>query len=267
MSLLLNALLVLITVGFLAFAGVAVYALILLIRRPPLALYEARKAQSDFLRLDQLPARQIELVVRQEDRYFYTHPGYDIMSIRRAWRTNHQEGQIVLGASTITQQLAKNLYLRFTKSYLRKLTELLIALRLERTLGKDRILELYVNIIYFGNGTYGISDAARFYFGRPARDLTLNQMVMLSIIPSAPTMGNPIQHPEVFEHRRNEHLKCFTEIDPPLLSRAEAEAILAHGAACLDPELRRPDAFTRSYPRTIPMINERFGPDAAHKGV
>jgi hypothetical protein len=92
-------------------------------------------------------------------------------------------------------------------------------------------------------------------------------MVMPSIIPPAPTMGNPIQHPEVFEPRRNEHLKCFTEIAPPLLSQAEVEAILAHGAACLDPELRRPDAFTRSYPRTIPMINERFGPDAAHKGA
>ena len=99
---------------------------------------------------------------------------------------------IVRGASTITQQLAKNLYLRFTKSYLRKLAELFIALYLERILGKNRILELYVNIIYFGNGVYGISEAARFYFDKRVRELSLNQMVMLTIIPSAPTMGNPI---------------------------------------------------------------------------
>lgn len=267
MSLLLNALLVLITVGFLAFAGVAVYALILLTRRPPLALYEARKSQPDYLPLEQIPARQMELLVRQEDPRFYTHPGFDMESIRSAWNENRREGHIVRGASTITQQLAKNLYLRFTKSYLRKLAELLIALYLERILGKNRILELYVNIIYFGNGAYGISEAARFYFDKRVGELSLNQMVMLTIIPSAPTMGNPIQNPEAFERQRNRNMADFTEIAPPLLSQAEVEAILAHGAACLDPELRRPDAFTRSYPRTIPMINERFGPDAAHKGV
>ncbi len=267
MAFFLKALLILVAAGLLACAGAAVRALVLLIRRPPLALYEARKVQPDYLRLDQLPARQIELFVRQEDSHFYTHPGYDIECIHRAWETNRREGQIVSGASTITQQLAKNLYLRFTKRYLRKLTELLIALRLERALGKDRILEMYVNTIYFGNGTYGISEAARFYFDKPVRDLTLNQMVMLSIMPSAPTMANPIQYPEAFEHMRNKHLTRFTKFDPPLLSQAEAEAILAHGAACLDPELRRPDAFTRSYPRTIPTINERFGPLASDKGA
>ena len=267
MAFLLKALLILIAAVLLACCGVAVHALALLIRRPPLALYEARKAEPDYLRLDQLPARQTELLVRQEDCHFYTHPGYDIEGIRYAWEKNRREGQIIVGGSTITQQLAKNLYLRFTRSYFRKLTELLIALRLERALGKDRILEMYVNIIYFGNGTYGISEAARFYFDRSARDLTLNQMVMLSIMPSAPTMANPIQYPEAFERLRNEHLTRFTEFDPPLLSQAEAEAILAHGAACLDPELRRPDAFTRGYPRTIPMINERYGPFAADKGA
>lgn len=102
MSLLLNALLVLITVGFLAFAGVAVYALILLTRRPPLALYEARKSQPDYLPLEQIPARQMELLVRQEDPRFYTHPGFDMESIRSAWNENRREGHIVRGASTIT---------------------------------------------------------------------------------------------------------------------------------------------------------------------
>ena len=86
---------------------------------------------------------------------------------------------------------------------------------------------------------------------------------MLAIMPSASTMANPLQYPEAFEHMRNKHLTRFTVFDPPLLSQAEAEAILVHSAACLDPELRRPDAFTRSYPRTIPMINEGYGLNAA----
>ena len=85
-------------------------------------------------------------------------------------------------------------------------------------------------------------------------------MVMPAILPSAPTTANPIQHPEVFERKRNRDMACFTEGYPPMITRGEAEAILAHHAAELDPELRKPDDYTRSYPLTIPMINERFGP-------
>lgn len=152
------------------------------------------------------------------------------------------------------------MYLRFTRTYLRKAVEVLIALALEHRLGKARILELYVNIIYYGFGIYGIANAARFYFDKPVSDLSLNQMVMLAIIPSVATAGNPIQHPEVFERVRNKRLVLFAEDDPPLISPGEAEDIRARGAACLDPELRKPDGFTRSYPQTIPMINERYGP-------
>ena len=256
----LKVLLVFITAALLVCAGVAGYACVLLIRRPPLKLYESRRGQPDFLTLEQIPARQLELIIRQEDANFYTHPGFDIKGIREAWRTNRRAGRIVYGGSTITQQLAKNLYLRFTRIYPRKAVELLIALALERRLGKSRILELYVNIIYYGFGIYGIANAARFYFDKPVGDLSLNQMIMLAIIPSVATAGNPIQHPEVFERVRNRHLARFTKGDPPLISPVEAEGIRAHGAACLDPELRTPDDFTRSYPSTVPMINERFGP-------
>lgn len=259
----LKTLLALAVAALLACVGVAGYACVLLIKRPPLKLYESRRGQLDFQPLDQIPARLLQLIIRQEDRNFYVHPGFSVEDIRSAWRVNRKAGRIVYGASTITQQLAKNLYLRFTRSYLRKAVELLIALVLERRLGKARILELYVNIIYFGNGVYGIAGAARFYFDKPVRDLSLNQMVMLAIIPSVPTTGNPIQHPEVFERRRNSFLVRFTEKDRPLISVAEAEDIRAHGAACLDPELRAPDDFTRSYPSTVPMINERFGPFAS----
>ncbi len=123
-----------------------------------------------------------------------------------------------------------------------------------------KALEMYVNVIYFGNGVYGIAEAARFYFDKPVADLDLNQMVMLAVIPSAPTICNPIQHPEAFEHMRNRFLVRFTEGDRPLIAPAEVTAILSHDATCLDAELRKPDDFTRSYPQTIPMTNERFGP-------
>ena len=242
------------------FVGVGGYALFLLKKRPPLTLYESRRAQPDFVPLEKIPEKQILLILRQEDRVFYEHPGYNMELIRRAWKTNLQEKRIVRGGSTITQQLAKNLYLRFTKTFLRKATELLIALTLERELGKDRILELYVNIIYFGNGVYGISDAAGFYFGKDVKALSLNQMIMLSLLPQAPTAGNPIQHPEVFERLRNRNLSLLRQYEPQLITAEEEADILSHDAAHLDPELRKQDDFTRSYPQTVPMINERFGP-------
>ena len=256
----LDAILIIIAIGLLLCAGMATYAFVLLKRRPPMPLYSQRSGQPDFLPLDQIPPRLIELILAKEDPHFYTHPGYDIVFIRKAWQTNFREKQIVNGGSTISQQLARNLYLRFNKSYLRKMVELLISLNLERTLGKDRILEMYINIIYFGNGTYGISEAAQFYYHKAVSDLSLNQMVILVVIPAAPTAGNPIQHPEVFERLRNRFLKYAAEGDEPAISPAEADAIRANGAECLDPELRKQDDFTRNYPQTIPLINERFGP-------
>ena len=251
---------IMLAAGLLSCVGITGYAACLMRKRPPLSLYAVRREQPDFTPLEQLPPLQIQLILRQEDRAFYTHPGYDMTCIRKAWKMNLQEKRIVRGGSTITQQLAKNLYLRFTQSFLRKATELPIALTLERVLGKDRILELYVNIIYFGNGIYGIGDAAAFYFGKGVSELSFNQMIMLSIMPSAPTAGNPIQHPEVFERLRNKNLFLLRKYEPLLITRAEEADILSRDAAHLDPELRKPDDFTRSYPQTVPMINERFGP-------
>jgi len=262
-------LLIFLGVCLLLFAGVAVYALILMIQRPPLALYEARTKQADYLPLSAVPVRQAELLVELEDSDFYTHRGVNLFEIRSAVQLNLGAKKIVYGGSTITMQLAKNIYFRFTHNYLRKAAEILIALALERKLGKERILDFYINIIYFGNGVYGLSDACRFYFGKPAADLTLNQMFLLACIPPIPTRGNPIQYPEVFERIRNKRLNyILREKKEPLISQDEAAEIFAHTASCLDPELRKPDDFTRNYPQTIPLINERFGrfacPSATH---
>ena len=259
-------LLILIAAVLLFAAGVACYALVLMMRRPPLALYEARTWEADFIPLSQIPARQVKLLVEIEDSKFYTHRGYDYNSIRIAMRMNSRSKHIVTGGSTITQQLAKNLYFRFTHNYLRKMAEFLIALSLERKLGKDRILEMYINIIYYGNGIYGISEAARFYFDKPVPELSINQMLMLACIPAAPTRGNPIQYPEVFERLRNKRLNRLVREKESVITPEEAEDIRSHGADCLDPELRPNDEFTRNYPQDIPLINERFGPFAPKGG-
>ena len=255
-----KALLIIIAAGLSVCFGVVVYAFVLLKRRPPLTLYACRSEEPDFLPLDRIPPRLIGLIIENEDRNFYTHRGYDVETIRKAWQVNHRKKRIVWGASTISQQLAKNLYLRFRRSYLRKVTELLIAVNLEHTLGKDRILEMYLNTCYFGNGTYGIVNAAQFYFHKQVCDLDLNQMVMLTVILPAPTAGNPIQHPEVFARLRNKYLARTVKNNSSLFSQMEVEAISAHGVDCLDPELRKQDDFTRNYPQAIPLINERFGP-------
>ena len=165
-----------------------------------------------------------------------------------------------MGGSTITQQLAKNLYLRFDHSYVRKATELVIALEIERKLGKDKVLELYLNIIYFGNGVYGISDAARFYFDKQLGDLSPNQMFILAILPTVPTRGNPIQHPETFERYRDRRLRRFTNPQRPVIPPEEAELIRSYHADNLDPDLRKPDEYTDNYPQYITLTNERFGP-------
>ena len=238
----------------------AIYAFALIKKRPPRTLYERRAAQADFTPLSRIPPRQRELFLALEDNLFYTHRGFRLSYIRAALQKNLRAGKIVCGGSSITQQLAKNLYFRFTRSVMRKAAELFIAMALERSLGKERILEMYLNVIYFGNGVYGITDAAHFYFERSVSGLSLNQMFLLSCLPAIPTRGNPVQHPEVFARNRNQRLSRLMEKEPRVFTEEEAASIRSHEAACLDPDLRKPDGYTQSYPQTIPQVNERFGP-------
>ena len=240
--------------------GIAGRAFALMRHRPLESFYQMRASQPDFVPLQDLPKRLVELTLASEDSEFYSHKGYNIGGIRDAVQINHRAGKIATGGSTITQQLAKNLYFDFSHSYLRKAMELIIALEAERKLGKDKILELYLNIIYYGNGVYGIGDAARFYFNREPKDLSTNQMFMLAILPVVPTRGNPIQHPEAFERFRNKRLVLLSSPKHAVITPEEAEQIRSRHADCLDPDLRKSDEFTDSYPQYITLTNERFGP-------
>ena len=138
-----------------------------------------------------------QAVVMAEDGHFYEHSGFDWEAIKEAARVNWQRKELAHGASTITQQLARNLYLSPSKNPFRKLKEFLIALKLERELSKERILELYLNIVEWGNGIYGAQAAAQHYFGSTARYLDKSQAAFLAAI---------LPKPRYYEKHRGSNL-------------------------------------------------------------
>ncbi len=140
--------------------------------------------------------------VSAEDGKFYEHKGFDFVAILRAALANLREGGIAQGASTITQQTVKSLLLSSEKTYERKLKEIVLSWRLEQQLTKDEILYLYLNQIYFGNGAYGVGQAARSYFGKDAKDLTISEAALLAGLPQRPSAYEPNRNPKAAEARR-----------------------------------------------------------------
>jgi len=141
--------------------------------------------------LDSIPRTVKQLALVAEDAKFYSHQGFDLEQIEYALVANHQAGRKMRGASTITQQTAKNLYLGGEKEMSRKVREAALALLLEQTLTKDRILEIYLNIAQFGPGVFGVREGARYHFGRDVRELTQDQMLSLVCLLPSPTRWNP----------------------------------------------------------------------------
>ena len=152
---------------------------------------EARLNRTDYVPIGHISPDLKNAIVAIEDRRFYDHWGFDMTGMARAALVNIQHGRIEEGASTITQQLAKNLFLSDEQSLDRKLEEALLALDLEMHYSKDEILELYLNTIYFGSGFYGVHEASVGYFGREPRELDLPETSMLAGIPNAPSVYSP----------------------------------------------------------------------------
>jgi penicillin-binding protein 1A len=148
-------------------------------------------AQARAVELAQVPRHLIDAVLAMEDRRFYAHAGFDLQGVARAALANLQAGGTVQGGSTITQQLAKNLFLSPERSLTRKVQEVLLALWLERRLTKDQILARYLNTVYLGAGAYGVDAASRRYFGRPVEQLSLAQAAMLAGLIQAPSRLAP----------------------------------------------------------------------------
>ncbi|MBQ6381038.1 MAG: transglycosylase domain-containing protein [Clostridia bacterium] len=256
--------LIIIVIILLAFPLAAgIYAFFLAARRPIKKLYEKRKNQTDFEALSDIPDVMVRYIILSEDADFYKHRGVIPGAVKAAIKLNFRKKRIITGGSTITQQLVKNLYFNFEHSYFRKLVEIFLSLYVESILGKEEILEFYFNIIYFGNGVYGIADAARFYFGRQINDLSNNQFFILACIPQAPTAGNPIQHPQAFVRCRDNKINNLFRLG--VLSEEEKRAFLSHSIECLDPDLRKNDAFTSAYPQEIVLVNEKYGPQKKDK--
>ena len=154
-----------------------------------------RGAAHDYMPLDMLPRHVTDAVVATEDRRFYEHRGLDPYGLVRAMFANVRAGRYAQGGSTLTQQLAKNLFLSSERTMSRKLEELALSLWLEMRLGKQDILELYLNRVYFGAGAYGIEAAAQRYFDKSARALTLGEAAVIAGLLKAPSKYSPLNNP------------------------------------------------------------------------
>lgn len=149
---------------------------------------------NDWVKIDDISPDLINAVLSTEDKHFYKHNGFDFPRIFKAMFVNIKNKSIVQGASTISQQYVKNMYLEFDKTWKRKIEEALLTLRLEVKYSKDEILEGYLNTINFGEGNYGIENASLYYFNKHANELSLEESIILAGIPKAPSNYNPISN-------------------------------------------------------------------------
>lgn len=156
---------------------------------------------------EEIPSYATAAIVSIEDKKFYTHPGYDIKAIIRAAKAILENGEVTQGGSTITQQLARNVFLTQERTWQRKVEEIFVAVELEKKYSKDKILEFYLNNIYFGNGYYGIQAASKGYFNKEIASLSLSEIAFLCAIPNNPTLYDPVENIENTLKRRNRILE------------------------------------------------------------
>jgi len=173
--------------------------------------------------LEDLPPFVPAAFIAVEDRKFYKHWGVDMFGIARAVISNVRHGRRVQGGSTITQQLARNLFDMFENTLTRKIKEALLAMRIERAYSKDEILEMYLNQIYFGAGAHGIDAAAQVFFGKHARELTVGEATLLAGLPKNPRDYSPINHLDRALKRRSVVIEAMVDTDK--LPRAQADSV------------------------------------------
>lgn len=189
---------------------------------------ESARRLQHWMPLDAISERLKQAVIMAEDAGFYTHSGFDLHEIREALRRNWKEGRTVRGASTLTQQLAKNLFLSTDRTYARKLEEALLTYRLERDLSKNRLLELYLNVIEWGDGVYGAEAAARRVFGKSAGALDVVEAATLAAMIPNPRRLDPCQRPDRVKTRQERVLRWMhmaEHLDEEELERALAEDV------------------------------------------
>ena len=212
------------------------------------------------LTYDQIPERMIQAFLSAEDTNFFEHPGVDYRGLLRAGVQLALTGKKKQGGSTITMQVARNFYLSSQKTYTRKLSEIFLALRIEKELSKPEILELYLNKIYLGQRAYGVGAAARVYYGKPVGELNLAQTAMIAGLPKAPSSFNPLANPPRAVERRNYVLGRMLELG--YITRAEHDSAAAQpiSASRYAPDIEVDAPYIAEMVRAD--LVERFGEDA-----
>jgi 1A family penicillin-binding protein len=218
-----------------------------------------------YVTLDQISPHLKNATVATEDRFFYLNVGVDPIAITRALYYNLSEDRIVSGASTITQQLAKNILLdpeeRTQQSYTRKIKEAVLAVEINRRYTKDQILEIYLNQIPYGNLAYGIEAAAQTYFGKSAKELTLPEAAMLAGLPQSPALHDPYTNPEGAKARQSDVLDLMVEAQ--YITPADAEAAKVERLNFQDP------GFAFSAPHFATYVYQElerlYGPDLIYR--
>jgi penicillin-binding protein 1A len=216
-----------------------------------------------FVPLAQIPKTLRDAIIATEDARFYSHHGVDPTGIARAVYQNFRRGRIVEGGSTITQQLAKVLFLTPDKSLERKLKVAVLALELERRYSTDRILEMYLNQIYFGHGAFGVEAAARTFYGKGVSELSLPECTLLAGLPKAPTTYSPFEHPEAAKRRRATVLSRMVDVGAIASPLAKKTADSPLGL--IPPERRRTTGqYYLEYVQQ--QLEAQYGADLVFKG-
>jgi penicillin-binding protein 1A len=211
------------------------------------------------LALEDIPEQMRQAFIAAEDERFYTHPGVDVMGLTRAAINLAQTGTMTQGGSTITMQVARNFFLTRERTFVRKFREIFLALKMERELTKDEILELYLNKIFLGQRAYGVGAAAQTYFGKSVHDLTLAETALIAGLPTAPSRYNPVASPRHAEGRRSYVLRRMHSLG--LIDQDAYETALATPVSTS--VHRTPVAAEASYVGEMARLEaaERFGED------
>ena len=175
-----------------------------------------------------VPKQLQQAIIATEDKNFYNHHGYDLFGLARSMVENVLAGRVVQGGSTITQQLSRMLFLSNEQTYSRKLKEIIIASKIEKSLTKDQILEMYMNNVYLGSGAYGVEGAAETYFNKSLDKLTLAEMALLAGLPQAPSVYSPFNNLDLAIKRRNKVLERMYKmryIDKATMKKAQEEKV------------------------------------------
>ncbi len=199
-------------------------------------LQQIGPATREKIEFGDIPDQLIQAFIASEDKNFYEHDGVDYQAIVRAMRTNFQAGEVVEGGSTITQQLARIVFLDQEQTFERKVREALLAQKIESDMEKDAILERYLNLVYLGSGAYGVADAAWIYFGKAVDELTLPEMAMIAGLAPAPSVYSPLLNMDLAEERRDLVLERM--VDSGFITEAEMSDAMATEIT-LNPKLPR----------------------------